>query len=208
MNTKTKPAKTRNTGSGVRNPSNPTPKGTKARKGQGNGTKWGTPARVNGRNPFSCQPQPHIVCEKEYIDIPFAHRQHRHAGHCALIHGHNWSFKFTFGADKLDANGFVVDFGDLKWLKKWLTDLFDHALVLNEDDPYLAKLKVDLAPSFARIVTVPNCGAEGLAAYILKEVNQMMFRGLVGGGQHRGLRVLGVEVYEDSKNSAAAFFPL
>ena len=50
-------------------------------------------------------------CKKTYSDIPFAHRQHLHDGHCALIHGHNWSFTVTFSCHETDLNGFVVDFG-------------------------------------------------------------------------------------------------
>ena len=63
-----------------------------------------------------------ITCTKRYDNLPFAHRQPNHEGHCSLIHGHNWSFEFEFKASKLDGNGFVIDFGDLKWP--------DHALAI------------------------------------------------------------------------------
>ena len=87
---------------------------------------------------------PAITCSKTYTDLPFAHRQPSHQGHCALIHGHNWSFEFEFAADKLDECGFVIDFGKLKWLKDWINERFDHTLVLNESDPMLDFL--DLPP--------------------------------------------------------------
>ena len=51
-----------------------------------------------------------LTCKKSYRDIPFAHRQHHHDGHCAFIHGHNWDITLTFACSKTDANGFVVDF--------------------------------------------------------------------------------------------------
>ena len=54
-----------------------------------------------------------ITCSKLYKDIPFAHRQHLHDGHCSQIHGHNWDIKLTFSCKELDAMGFVVDFGKL-----------------------------------------------------------------------------------------------
>ncbi len=86
-----------------------------------------------------------FTCSKTYHDIPFAHRQHRHAGHCAFVHGHNWSFRFTFGAEEPDENGFVVDFGRVKFIRDWLAQHFDHACVFNRDDPMRATI-VGTAP--------------------------------------------------------------
>ena len=48
-----------------------------------------------------------MTCSKIFLDIPFAHRQHRHSGHCARIHGHNWTLKLTFACNRFDKNGFV-----------------------------------------------------------------------------------------------------
>jgi 6-pyruvoyltetrahydropterin/6-carboxytetrahydropterin synthase len=59
-----------------------------------------------------------LTCKKTYFDVPFAHRQHLHDGHCSFVHGHNWDISITFACDKTDENGFVVDFGKLKFLKK------------------------------------------------------------------------------------------
>lgn len=157
-----------------------------------------------------------VTCSKIFADFPFAHRQHNHDGHCALIHGHNWTFKFTFAANELDANGFVIDFGKLKWLREYLNDLFDHTLVLNESDPYLellcrnlgatlnycaGKTTIDQPIQFAKVVTVPNCGAEGLAQYLLEKVGTAVRRSTREreGGE---VFVVEVEVFEDSKNSA------
>ena len=62
---------------------------------------------------------------KTYSDYPCAHRQYKHKGNCALVHGYSRSFTFLFGAKERDQCGFVVDFGDLKWLKSHLDHLFD-----------------------------------------------------------------------------------
>lgn len=153
-----------------------------------------------------------FTCSKKYADLPFAHRQHNHKGHCALIHGHNWAFKFTFGCTMRDANGFVVDFGDLKWLKEFLYAHFDHTLVLNIDDPaldYLKKVLIDDAPQisgemfvkFADIILVPNCGAEGLASFLFEEVDRLLSAHTDG-----RVHLVSVEVLEDEKN-AATYFP-
>lgn len=145
------------------------------------------------------------TCTKLISDLPFAHRQPKHRGHCSLIHGHNWSFEFEFQATELDENMFVVDFGDLKWLKLWLEENFDHTLVLNNDDPMLNYLRSALDTQcgerdgvlLAKIVTVPNCGAEGLAKYIYESVNESLLA--IYNGR---VSLARLTVFEDSKNSA------
>ena len=159
-----------------------------------------------------------FTIEKIYADLPFAHRQHNHDGHCAFIHGHNWTFIVEFTAHTLDENQFVIDFGKLKWLRAWFDENFDHSLLLNADDPYLGHLKTKLlAPpgmkgcvdtyhlawvDFAKIKIVPNCGAEGLAIFVFGAVNQMLEQEVPEAVSVRGLRVSKVTVQEDRKNSA------
>lgn len=147
-----------------------------------------------------------FTCSKLYENLPAAHRQHNHDGHCALIHGHNWAFKITFGALELDENGFVIDFGKLKFVKDLLEDIFDHTLLLNEDDPHLPYLqraiggKDTIFPEstlFSKIVVVPNCGAECLAQYVAELVGDKLTQ--LG---HTRVAVVEVVCFEDSKNSA------
>lgn len=154
----------------------------------------------------------HISCRKVYSDLPFAHRQHLHDGHCALIHGHNWTFAFTFDAAIPDQNGFVIDFGKLKWLKDWLHELFDHTMVLNETDPWRPYLEQALtttrfndpkAPPFAKIVVIPDASAEGLAQYLLQKVNELLPK-CDPTAKERGVRCSHVQAKEDEKNSASA----
>ena len=137
-----------------------------------------------------------LTCKKTYTDIPFAHRQHHHDGHCALIHGHNWGISLTFGCKETDENGFVVDFGKLKYLKKWIEANLDHACLLNEDDPLREQI-VAGAPEVWNVYVLPNCSCEGLAQHIF-EIFDLMIREQTG---NRAF-ILSVEVVEDSKNSA------
>lgn len=147
-----------------------------------------------------------LTATKIYRDIPFAHRQHTHQGHCRLIHGHNWQFEFTFAANKTDENGFVMDFGKLAWLKKWIDDHFDHTLVLNEDDPdkkFLFRSLQGLTDDqrgLAKITFVPDASCEGLARWLLEECNILLNQG--GLAVDRNVRIVSVTVREDSKNSA------
>lgn len=135
-------------------------------------------------------------CSKRYLDIPFAHRQHRHPGHCALIHGHNWSFTFTFVAEALDGCGFVVDFGGLGYLREWIEDTFDHACCFNADDVEgLALARAHGA--FFKTVVLENCSAEGIAAYVFAEADRLVREQTNG-----RVSVASVEVHEDARNAA------
>lgn len=137
------------------------------------------------------------TAKKIYQDLPFAHRQPDHMGHCSRIHGHSWTFEFIFGCDKLDRCGFVLDLGNLRWLKDWIKQHFDHTLVLNKEDPCLEQLRL---LAVADITVVPNCSMEGIAKYLYDQL--MVFMEKSEDGETRGLKVLGVKVTESMSNSA------
>jgi 6-pyruvoyltetrahydropterin/6-carboxytetrahydropterin synthase len=138
-----------------------------------------------------------LTCTKIYADVPFAHRQHLHAGHCRLVHGHNWSFHLTFGCETPDANGFVVDFGDLKFIRRWIEEHLDHACVFNETDP-LRETLVAASPEAWKAYVVPNCSCEGLARH-LHGIWDPLVRKHTGGRAW----IAELKVEEDSKNSAS-----
>ncbi len=137
-----------------------------------------------------------LTCKKTYHDIPFAHRQHRHNGHCALIHGHNWAITLTFTCKETDVNGFVVDFGQLKYLKEWIDRHLDHACLFNADDPEREKLIKHFGPLF-RVYTLPNCSSEGLAEHLYGIFDPMVREQTDG-----RVWITQVDIREDSKNSA------
>ena len=141
---------------------------------------------------------------KIYRDFPAAHRQPKHKGHCAYIHGHNWGFDITFSCRTLDECGFVVDVGKLAGLKHELEAMFDHTLLLNTDDP-LAKQIVSLCESGGHgasvgdVRFVDNCGMEGLAQTVHKLANDWLAQSDFA---LRGVICTQVVCWEDSKNSA------
>jgi 6-pyruvoyltetrahydropterin/6-carboxytetrahydropterin synthase len=140
------------------------------------------------------------TCIKKYTDIPFAHRQPNHEGHCRLIHGHNWAFEFEFAAERKDPCGFVVDFGALGDLKAKLSEL-DHKLVLNESDPLFPLIAAQLtALNVPNVVTVEDCSCEGLAEWALGQANKIVAE--LTAGRAACVRCT---VFEDSKNSATAY---
>ncbi len=138
-----------------------------------------------------------LTCKKTYTDIPFAHRQHSHDGHCAFIHGHNWSISLTFTCVEPDENGFVIDFGKLGFIKTWINDNLDHACVFNEDDPQREVL-VNASVACWKVYVVDNCSCEGLAQHLFELFNKVVKERTEG-----RVSIYEVEVREDSKNSAA-----
>ena len=141
-----------------------------------------------------------ITCSKSYKDLPFAHRQPNHEGHCRFIHGHNWDLKFTFTAERLDECGFVIDFGGLKWLKDLLEWWFDHTTVLNEDDPlreYFEASKVNEDGGIYDLRFLPDCSCEGIASFVFTMVDDILNDKTLG-----RVRLDTLTLSEDSKNSA------
>ena len=138
-----------------------------------------------------------LTCKKSYRDIPFAHRQHRHDGHCALIHGHNWGITLTFACTETDGNGFVVDFGKLKYLKAWIDEHLDHACLFNADDTEAKHLLCNAGHLFKAFI-LPNSACEGIAQHLHGIFDQM-----VRAETNNRAWITEIEINEDSKNSAA-----
>jgi 6-pyruvoyltetrahydropterin/6-carboxytetrahydropterin synthase len=136
---------------------------------------------------------------KSYRDLPAAHRQPNHDGHCRLIHGHNWGFDITIACDILDENGFVLDVGKMKSVKARLEELFDHTLLINYDDPLIEQFKAMDRTGLVALVLVPNCGMEGLAKFVCMDIQKVLENTF---GQERGLQVTSVVCFEDAKNVA------
>jgi len=135
---------------------------------------------------------------KTYRNLPCAHRQHRHDGNCALVHGYSRSFRFEFGAQTLDACGFAVDFGDLHWLRDWLDYMFDHTLLLMPDDPLLPQFRELEAAGAATVRLMPfGVGMEGSAEMVCGFTDAHLREKTKG-----RCWVISVEAIENDKNSA------
>lgn len=61
--------------------------------------------------------------------------------HCSLLHGYSIGIKLVFESETLDSRNWVMDFGGLKAFKDWSEWMFDHTLIIAEDDPHLDKFK-------------------------------------------------------------------
>lgn len=137
-------------------------------------------------------------------------RQHRAKSHCRFLHGYALSFRLKFGAQELDENGWVIDFGSLKPLKEYLVNTFDHKLLVAQDDP-MASTLVALGRShpelyngggqvqLADVLIVEAVGCEAFARMVFFTAQGMLEAlGLSG-----RVKLLEVEVREHGANGAS-----
>jgi 6-pyruvoyltetrahydropterin/6-carboxytetrahydropterin synthase len=146
------------------------------------------------------------------IGLSCCFRQWRAESHCRFLHGYALEVKLTFVAKELDVRNWVVDFGSLKPLKGWLEDMFDHKLLIAEDDPCKDQLvALSVGPSrtvydrlnrgtdrVADVRVVPATGCEAFARFIFEYAEQW----LIDNGYAPRVSLEAVEVREHAANSA------
>jgi 6-pyruvoyltetrahydropterin/6-carboxytetrahydropterin synthase len=138
-----------------------------------------------------------ITCTKTYRDIPLSHRQPLHSGKCSRLHGHSWSITLTFQSQDLDENGFVIDFGDLHFIKDWIDQNLDHATALRVNDPHRAECKKMESLGLLKILWVDSASCEGMAHFLFSTFQLMVEQKTNG-----RVRIQSLHLKEDSKNSA------
>jgi 6-pyruvoyltetrahydropterin/6-carboxytetrahydropterin synthase len=131
------------------------------------------------------------------IGLSACFRQPNATSHCKLLHGYSLAFKFTFEATELDDNNWVVDFGGLKRLKKWLEDNFDHKVVLDEMDPNLHHFHVLEDAGLCELNIVNGVGVEMFAKHAWTYANKLVSEMTDG-----RCRCIEVECSEHGANSA------
>jgi len=122
--------------------------------------------------------------------------------HCSLIHGYSIGVRVVFECDTLDERNWVMDFGGLKDFKNWLEHMFDHTLLIAQDDPELDKF-LALPKDIADVRVVPGVGCERFA-----ELAYNNLKAIIDGQKSKGtalnptVKVKSVEVFEHGANSA------
>jgi len=125
--------------------------------------------------------------------------------HCRFMHGYGVSFRVTFEG-RLDHRNWVWDFGGMKRAstkidglspKAWMDYMFDHTVIIADDDPHkLDFLEMDTA-GVAQVRVVPATGAEKFAEYIFHKLNNF-----VKTETKERVIVKSVEFMEHNKNTA------
>ena len=125
--------------------------------------------------------------------------------HCQYLHGYGVSFKVWFEGD-LDERNWVWDFGGMKRAKtkidgkspkEWMDYMFDHTVIVAEDDPWVNTLRQLDNENIAQVRIVPATGAEKFAEFIYYKLNKF-----VKEETNNRVKVKQVEFREHGKNSA------
>ena len=125
--------------------------------------------------------------------------------HCRFVHGYGISFKIYFEGD-LDERNWVWDFGGFKRAKTLIDGMkpkayfdymFDHTLIVAEDDPEVEAFKQMDAAGVAQVRVIPATGAEKFAEFIFNKVNAF-----VKEETNNRVRVTKVKFMEHGKNAA------
>ena len=125
--------------------------------------------------------------------------------HCRFVHGYGISFKVYFEGD-LDERNWVWDFGGMKRAKtqidgkspkEWMDYMFDHTLVVAEDDPFIKAFQQMEDAGVAQVRIIPATGAEKFAEYIYNKLNEFVDTETEG-----RVKVTKVKFMEHGKNAA------
>ena len=144
--------------------------------------------------------------KKRYEGFSTVFRQWRAVDtHCSKIHGYAIYFDVTFQGE-LDHRNWVADFGILKRAKTqidgmnpkaWMDYMFDHTVIIAEDDPYRSYFHNMEKEGIVQLRILPAVGAEQFAKYIFVKLNIFIQEETEG-----RVRVSEVEFFENSKNTA------
>ena len=125
--------------------------------------------------------------------------------HCRFLHGYGVSFRVTFDG-RLDHRNWVWDFGGMKRAKtkidgmspkEWMDHMFDHTVIVAEDDPMINQFITLDELEVIQLRIVPATGAEKFAEFIFKKLNTF-----VRTETKERVHVKKVEFMEHNKNTA------
>ena len=147
-----------------------------------------------------------VKSTKVFRNLPCGHAQFfdkepdGSPGECASVHGYDRSVELTFAGD-IDDMGWIVPFGELGVVKKWLEYYFDHVTVLPANDPRIADIPDSLkGPGniFGTLRVLPSgVSMEMSSVFIWEHVNYYIHK-ITNGRCY----VAGVRVYEHERNDA------
>jgi len=125
--------------------------------------------------------------------------------HCRFLHGYGVSFRVTFEGS-LDERNWVWDFGGMKRAKteidgmspkKWMDYMFDHTVIIAQDDPEIHHF-IDLdTQGVIQLRVVEATGAEKFAEFIFNKLNPFVQTETNG-----RVKIAQVEFMEHGKNTA------
>jgi len=125
--------------------------------------------------------------------------------HCRFLHGYGISFKVYFEGE-LDEKNWVWDFGGMKRAKtlidgkqpkEWMDFMFDHTVIIAEDDPGMGGWETMNKLEVIQLRIIPATGAEKFSEFIFNKLNEF-----VKTETNNRVRVTKVKFMEHGKNAA------
>jgi 6-pyruvoyltetrahydropterin/6-carboxytetrahydropterin synthase len=125
--------------------------------------------------------------------------------HCRFLHGYGISFKVYFEGE-LDDRNWVWDFGGMKRAKTlidgkqpkaWMDYMFDHTVIIAEDDPNIKTFRDMEMEGLIQLRIIQATGAEKFSEYIYNKINDFVHEETEG-----RVRVTKVKFMEHGKNAA------
>jgi len=114
------------------------------------------------------------------------HALRGYRGQCEKVHGHNYRVRAVIQGERLDSNGLLVDFVELKRVLRAIVERLDHVF-LNDQPP------------FDQI----NPTAENMARYFYEQLSQ----GLAGLAPENLVRLAEVKIWETDTATATYRLP-
>ena len=102
--------------------------------------------------------------------------------HCRFLHGYGISFKVYFEGE-LDHRNWVWDFGGMKRAKtqidgkspkEWMDYMFDHTVIIAEDDPGMGGWKTMNDLGVIQLRVIEATGAEKFSEFIFNKLNEFV----------------------------------
>lgn len=146
---------------------------------------------------------PKMSITKRFRPIPIAHRQPNHEGHCAYLHGHDWTLEVEITGNRDQKTGFIFDYGDFKDFRTHVLDALDHATLVPRKengellDPALRYL---IEKDLIKPYYVPDASCEGLCQYLYLTLCEY-----VRSRSQGRARVCRVQLWEGDVNSSTIY---
>ena len=93
---------------------------------------------------------PYRICK--VFEIESGHMLFKHPSLCRFPHGHSRRVEVVISSSRLDAMDMVCDFKTIKLALREYMKKFDHAMVVNSDDPIARSLD----PVGERVIALPS----------------------------------------------------
>jgi 6-pyruvoyltetrahydropterin/6-carboxytetrahydropterin synthase len=94
------------------------------------------------------------------VQIDTSHRLLHYEGKCANLHGHRWKVEIWMEGEPDQKSKILIDYSMIKKI----VDRYDHQIILNEEDPLVARIR-----EFHAVITTPGDPTSELMASLIRD---------------------------------------